>query len=638
MDGRRHVVIGTAGHIDHGKSALIKSLTGTDPDRLKEEKERGMTTDLGFAFLREDVTIIDVPGHERFVRHMLAGASTIDLVLLVIAADDGVMPQTIEHLEILKLLGVSKGIIVVTKIDLVDAEHLEQSIAGIRELVRGTFLENAPVLRVSNADGRGIAELQQLLEQEIAATQAKSDRGIFRMPIDRCFMMKGFGTVIAGTVLSGSLKVGDTVELLPQQKKFKVRGIEVHNQSVASVDTGFRAAINLAGVEREDVARGNVIAQPGYLAPAEFVNANLFVLASARQPLKTFSRVRVHVGTSELLGRVVILEGKAIEPGGKGMVQFRLETPAACDVGDRYVIRTYAPSVTIGGGVVIEPRAAKAKGYDEDLISHLQKIESRDPAVMVEEALDQSVDLPRRCDEIAHDVNLPVATVREIIAELVRGQRVVVVDDKKGFYHSARNHQALKEKILSLLTRYHAANPTRTGMARSELASAISRGLDHTLLAQALSMLAQSGQLRIGDDGRISRADHRVVLDRTLQDVVDRMESLYRNAGFQPPQENSLPNFKLGSAELVKKGYRYLVDTGVLVFLGEGLAMHREVVELARAKLAGFFGKHQEMRVSEFRDLIGASRKFALPLLIYFDTKNITIKRGDVRILSRTGS
>jgi selenocysteine-specific elongation factor len=329
----RHIIIGTAGHIDHGKSSLVKALTGTDPDRLKEEKEREMTIDLGFAFLGDNITFIDVPGHEKFVKNMAAGVSTIDMVLLVIAADDGIMPQTQEHFEILQLLGVNKGIIVITKIDLVEQEWLELVIEEVKDLVKGTFLEGAPVVTVSNTTGEGIAEVKKTILENIQDLEARSDKGMFRLWIDRVFSMKGSSTVIAGTVLSGSCKLGDTVELFPQQRQLRVRRVQVHNKTIEECVTGERAAINLMDIEKTEIERGNMLAPPGYYKPTYMLNAKLNLLASCPYPLKNRTRVRLHLGTGEIIARVVLLEKQDLLPGNSTFVQFRLEAPGIADYG-----------------------------------------------------------------------------------------------------------------------------------------------------------------------------------------------------------------------------------------------------------------------------------------------------------------
>lgn len=633
---KKHIVIGTAGHIDHGKSALIKSLTGTDPDRLKEEKERGMTTDLGFAFYGDEVTIIDVPGHEKFVRHMLAGASTIDFVILVIAADDGVMPQTIEHFEILKLLQIKQGIIVITKIDLVDETHLNTVINDINNLTRDSFLQNVPIIPVSNTTLEGIDKLKTIINELINKIETKKDKGIFYMPIDRCFTMKGFGTVIAGTILSGKIKIGDTVELLPHKKILKIRGIEVHNKKVEEVGIGYRAAINIAGAEKEEIERGNIIAQPKYFEPSLYMNGSLYLLNSAPS-LKSFNRVRLHVGTSEILGRVVILEKKVIEPGEKAMVQFRLETPAICNIGDRFVIRSYTPPVTIGGGVILEPRAEKIKAFDEKMLEHLQKIENQEPIILVEEDLNQSDTIPRRIEEIAKDVNLNHGTVKELLKELLNRNVAIAIDEKRELYYSYKNFMELKNSIVEIIKNYHHNNPTLMGMPRLTLITNLPKGFDNTLFNFTINQLKQEKKISISEDGKISLYDFKVSLNRELEEMVQKLEKIFLNAGFQPPEIEDLIEQKIGTADLIKKAYRYLLDNGTLIFVGEGLTFHKNMVENARAKLMNFLKEHKEIRIAEFRDLLNASRKYALPLLIYFDTKGVTIKRGEVRVLGIGG-
>ncbi|MEO0162453.1 MAG: selenocysteine-specific translation elongation factor [candidate division WOR-3 bacterium] len=628
---KKHIVIGTAGHIDHGKSALIKSLTGTDPDRLKEEKERGMTTDLGFAFFGDDVTIIDVPGHEKFVRHMLAGASTIDFVLLVVAADDGVMPQTIEHFEILKLLQIKRGIIVITKIDLVDQKQIDRVIADIKALTADSFLADAPIVLVSNQTGAGIEDLKRLLKQLIDQTEPKKDKGVFRMPIDRCFTMKGFGTVIAGTVLSGRIKVGDTVELLPQKKELKVRGIEVHNKKVPEVGTGFRAAINIVGAEKEEIERGNVIAQPGFFLPSLFMNGSLYLLNSV-PPLKSFTRIRLHLGTGEFIARVVLLEKKVLEPGEKSMVQFRLESPAVCDIGDRFVIRTYSPPITIGGGVILEPKAEKIKGFDEEILDHLKKLETQEPAVIVEEELNRSLTIPLRVEEIAREVNLPVESVKEIVNGLLEKKTIVLIDEKRGLYYSSKNITKLEEMIREILKTFHNENPTLVGMAKIELMNKLPKGLDHTLFNFLIDSLVKNSKIKATADGKISLFDFQVKVDEAFAEMAKRIEKIYFEAGFQTPTIEAIIVQGIGPVELIKKAYRYLLDNKTLINVGEGVVFHKERVEEAKNKLLNFLKEKKEIRVAEFRDLLNASRKYALPLLIYFDSKGITIKRGEVRV------
>jgi len=632
---KRHIVVGTAGHIDHGKSALIKALTGYDPDRLKEEKERGMTTDLGFAFLGKDVTIIDVPGHEKFVRHMVAGASTIDFVMFVIAADDGIMPQTIEHLEVLKLLEIKKGVIVITKKDLVEEDMLHLVIEDTKKLMIGSFLENAPIVAVSNTTGEGIDNLKKILDELITQTQAKKGRGIFRLPIDRCFTIKGFGTVVAGTVLSGKIKVGDTLELLPYKKKVKVRGIQVHNEKTNEVSTGFRAAVNLVGVEKDEIKRGDIIALPGFYEPSNFLNASLYLLRSAEKPLRNLTRLRIHLETKEILGRIVLFDKKMLQPGNKAMVQFRLEKPAVSDVGDRYVIRTYSPQTTIGGGSIIDPKATKAKGFDEKLIEHLQKVETGDTVVMVEENLLANFEVPQKIDEIAYDLNMPPGEVKTIVETLIIKNKAILLNKTRGLYYSQHNLEKLYAKILDILKDYHKTNPTDIGIPRLELLKNISKAMDKSLINYTLDKMSDQKSIKISSDNKISLFDFTVVLDKELNAAIRKIERLYLDAVYKPPSYKAVLEQKLGDEKIIKKAHRYMIDSGILISVGESIVFHKNYVAQAKEKLIEFLKKNKEIRISQFRDMLGASRKYVLPLLIYFDTHNVTIKRGDVRILGQ---
>ncbi len=635
IESKRHIVVGTAGHIDHGKSALIKALTGYDPDRLKEEKERGMTTDLGFAFLGNDVTIIDVPGHEKFVRHMVAGASTIDFVMFVIAADDGPMPQTIEHLEVLKLLEIKKGIIVITKKDLVEDDWLILVTKDIKKLMIGSFLENAPIVAVSNTTGEGIDNLKKILDELIAQTQAKKDRGIFRLPIDRCFTIKGFGTVVAGTVFSGKIDVGDTLELLPHNKKVKVRGIQVHNEKVGQATTGFRAAINIVGAEKDEIKRGDILTQPGYYEPSNFLNVSLYLLKLAEKPLKNLTRLRIHLGTKEILGRIVLLDKKILQPGDKAMAQFRLEKPAVSDVGDRYVIRTYSPQTTIGGGSVIEPKATKAKGFDEKLIEHLQKVETGDTVTMIEENLLANFEVPQKIDEIAYDLNIPPGEVQAIIDKMISENKAILLDKTRGLYYLQSNFGKLNAKILDVLTNYHKTNPTDIGIPKLELLKNISKAMDKSLMNYALDKMSEQKSIKTSDDNKISLFGFKVTLDKELDAAIRKIEGLYLDAAYKPPSYDAVLEQNLGDEKTIKRAHRYMIDSGSLISVGESIVFHHKYVAEAKENLIEYLKKNKEIRISQFRDLLGASRKYVLPLLIYFDTHDITIKRGDVRILGQ---
>ncbi|MFQ5772833.1 MAG: selenocysteine-specific translation elongation factor, partial [bacterium] len=382
-----HIIIGTAGHIDHGKSALVKALTGVNPDRLKEEKERGLTIDLGFAHLGEKATIIDVPGHEKFIRNMVAGVSTINFVLFVVAADDGVMPQTREHLDILKILQVKHGIIVITKIDLVEEEWLNLVKEDVRNLVQGSFLEIAPMLSVSSITGRGISKLKTTMETQWQQIKRRENKGVFWMPIDRSFTMKGFGTVVTGSVLSGETKVGDSLELLPQKKIVRIRGLQSHGHSVEKVAPGDRAAINLQALAKDQIHRGNVLSVPNYFNVARRLDARLQLLENAPKAIKPNTRVRLHFGTTEVMARISLLNVTKIEPGVSAYVQFHLENPGCTRRLDPFVIRQYSPTTTIGGGIILDANATRHKLADPTVLHKLQALEKENPKEVLEEKL-----------------------------------------------------------------------------------------------------------------------------------------------------------------------------------------------------------------------------------------------------------
>ncbi|MEO0108366.1 MAG: selenocysteine-specific translation elongation factor, partial [candidate division WOR-3 bacterium] len=535
-----HVVIGTAGHIDHGKSALVRALTGTDPDRLKEEKERGMTTDLGFAFYGPRVTIIDVPGHEKFVRHMLAGATTIDLVLMVVAADDGIMPQTIEHFEITRLLGATRGLVALTKRDLVDQERLIRVRAEIEALVTGSYLEGAPIVPVSAATGQGISELRAELDRLIATTPAKPDKGVFRLPIDRSFIMKGFGTVVAGTVLSGRVQVGDRVELLPEGIEVRVRGIQVHNQAVASAGLGERAALNLQGIEREQALRGSVLGTPGFFRPTSFINASLYLLPSAGTPLRNMTRVRLHVGTAEIMCRVALLDERELVPGHEGIVQLRLEDRAVVDCGDRYVVRSYSPQRTIGGGVVLEAAAGKVRRFDQELIASLRSIAKGSPGDIIEQHLLRGGLRAWTTQQIAQQVAYDQADTARLVDELVTsGKAKRIGKEGAELVLHVTNWEKVRVLVLEALAQYHQANPARVGMKRQELRSKLPPET-HPLLFDIVVETLQQEKKLVLEGERVRLASHVIRLDKADQDLAARIEQVYDQAGFSSPSLSEL--------------------------------------------------------------------------------------------------
>jgi len=634
-----HVVVGTAGHIDHGKSALVKALTGTDPDRLKEEKERGMTTDLGFAFLGTDITIIDVPGHERFVRHMLAGASTIDLVVLVVAADDGVMPQTREHFEICRLMGIRKGLIAVNKADLVDSEWVEMVKLDMGEMVKGSFLEGAPMMPVSAITGQGVPELRQAIVDLAGKVEAKPDRGVFRMPVDRNFSMKGFGTVVAGTVLSGHVRVGDTLELLPQKREVKVRGIQRHNQMLEMLGLGERAALNLQGVEREAVVRGHVLSTPGYYTPTTNFNATLYLLKSVEKPLKNLASLKLHIGTAEVMCRVALLDTKELAPGQEALVQVRTEEPVVCDWNDHYVIRTFAPQQTIGGGIVLEANPSKERRFDEDAVKRLRALKSGEAGSVLEQYLLKHRFEARTLVQAAKDLALADADAKEMLDLLLVTNRArkLAFEGKEHLVHEQMVAEA-RAALTATLAQFHKENPLRLGLKRPELRAKAGAGHGHPqaapmsvpLFETVLAALLSEGQVVVEDD-RVRLSSHQIKLGPALEKEYDRLDKLFQETGFSPPSfEEALAGVE---KKLAQQARVALLESGRLIDVGESVALHRDAVARAEQKVRALFARKPELTASEIRQELGTTRKYLIPLLNYLDSRGVTQRKGEVRIL-----
>ena len=624
---QRHVVVGMAGHIDHGKTALVKALTGVDTDRLKEEKERGMTTDLGFAFLGDDVAIIDVPGHEKFVKTMVAGVTSIDVALLVIAADDGVMPQTREHLEILRLLQIPRGLVVLNKVDLVETEWLELVVADIRGLVAGSFLEGAPILPVSAVTGDGILALEEAIRGIVRTAPSRRDKGVFRMPVDRIFSIKGFGTVVAGTVLSGVVHVEDTLELLPQGVPVRVRGIQVHEESVRESSIGLRTAINVHGVEKEMIERGHVVSAPGCFTPTSKVDARLCYLASAPAPLAHRARVRVHLGTSEVIARVHLLDVEVLRPGEPGLVQFHFEQPVIADHGDRFVMRAYSPMTTIGGGEVLDPHPLKHKRFDGAIREQLRRLGDGDPAQVVLDFLQKQVLAPCATEETARATSMPREACRAHLASLEQRSDAVQITPE----HWAASTTV--SRIISLITdslaRFHRENPLRLGIAMAELQSRIKPSPERSLCEYGVRSAVERGTIRFCG-GKLSLPEHAVYLSPEHEKTRQAIARAFLDTPLMPP---SVAEVAHNAGKDGEKILGYLVETGELIRMEEGVVMHRRGVEEAQVKLVEFFRSNQVGTLSELRQHLGISRKYAVPLMVYLDAAGFTRRDGELRRL-----
>lgn len=630
----RHLVVGTAGHIDHGKSELVRALTGTNPDRLKEEQERGITIDIGFAHLDlPDVRLafVDVPGHERFVKNMLAGASGIDLVLLVVAADESIKPQTREHFDICRLLGIRSGLIALTKIDLVDSEIADLVSLEIAEFVRGSFLEDVPVVPVSSRTREGIPALLDALAR-VAARAPERRRGeLLRLPVDRAFTMKGFGTVVTGTLASGSVSEGEEVECLPSGHRARVRGIQVHGLRVALATAGERTALNLQGVSREDVERGEVLVRPGSLEPAAMLDAHVAVLSDAPAPLKDLSRVRFHAGTTEVLARVRVLDGPLIGSGSSGLIQLRLESPVVACPGDRFIIRRYSPARTIGGGEVIDNAPAKHGRNDAGALQWLRSLQGAGyeglPGLVVAAAGMRGValnSLASRCGLTRDEMRARLDTMaKEGQVRVLPGEPVRVV--------SPDALASLGKLVTESLRVFHAGEPLREGLPREDLRARL-RGVPPEVFRAVLDDLLAAGQVKMDLDV-VSLASHRVELDSEEQALLDGIEGRFAAAGLDPPDLEQVLSKRPQARPTEERLLRILVGRGRLHRLPDGRYIHAGALATLRRRLHEFRRESETIDIAAFKDLAGVSRKNAIPLLEFLDAARVTVRRGNERYI-----
>jgi selenocysteine-specific elongation factor len=629
----RHVVVGTAGHIDHGKTSLVKALTGTDTDRLPEEKARGITIDLGFAFLEEPggltVEIVDVPGHERFIKNMLAGVGGIDLAMLVIAADEGVMPQTREHLAICSLLRIRGGLIALTKTDLVEADWLELVREDLAGLTRGTFLQGCPIVPVSARTGQGIDDLRAALRELAAKVPSRASDQLPRLPIDRVFTIRGFGTVVTGTLMAGRLRVDDRIEIFPAGVQAKVRGLQTHGHPVPEASAGQRTAVNLQGVERAAVERGNVVGLAGTLVPSVLVDGTLELLPDAPRPLKTRDRVRFHAGTSEIMARVLLLETAELAPGGTAFARFRLEAPLVAMPGDRFVVRSYSPMVTIGGGTLLDIAPPRFKRKGPALVAHLSLLRDGAPAAVVEEHIRHAGAGGVRVAALSGRVPSGPERLRTLLEGLQGAGRVGAID--RDWYVHPESVSRLRGLLLAALEQFHRSFPLRPGMSREELRG---RGgaPDERVFAHVLDALATEGVVRVDRD-KVRLAAHEVRLSPDQQKVVDRVEQEFLGAAAAPPS----PEEALGRAGVPgdeeHELFQVLVEARRLVRVKESLYFHATALDAIQDKLVAMLRERKEIGPGDIKDLLGISRKYAIPLLEFFDARRVTARVGERRVL-----
>ncbi len=632
----RRVMIGTAGHIDHGKTTLVKALTGIDPSRHPEERARGMSIDIGFAplFVEPDLVagLVDVPGHERFVRNMVAGATGIDLVLLVVAADDGVMPQTREHLAILGILGVRTGVVALTKVDVAGPEGADLAEEDIRGVLAGTFLEGAPIVRVAAPTGQGITELKAALRAAIAAAPPKDVSGIFRLPVQRVFVRKGFGTIVTGIPFSGRVKVGDLVEVVPTGKTGRVRGIQAYGQAADVAEAGHSISMNLTEIGHEEVARGDVVATPGYLHGVTRLEARLRFTGGG--PLKTLTdlaSVRLLVGTAEVTGHLALVGKKALSPGEESFVQLRLESPIVAIPGDRFVLRLESPLVTLGGGVVVGISDRRLRRSRPDIETRLAQAASTlaDPKKRIQavlEAATQPMDLAALCREAV----VESAPAERDLAALAAQKAAFTVGKK--WVSAALWKQAL-EAAAAAVSAFHKANPAQVGIEKAVLREQARLDLDFFSAVAAAAVA--SGRLREAEGGRLALAGHEAKLTGETSGKAAVLEGKFREGGYAPPA----PEEAIAAAGMTPKDGReavnLLLQKGVLVRVGEGIFFHREAVDRAKDLLVRAAEAQGKVESGAFRDQLKTSRKFVIPLLEHFDAQGLTKRVGNERFLRK---
>ena len=626
-------IIGTAGHIDHGKTTVIKRLTGIETDRWEEEKKRGITIDLGFAYFDlpsgQRAGIIDVPGHEKFIKNMLAGVSGIDLVLFVVSADEGIMPQTQEHLDILDLLELENGIVLLNKADLVDQEWLEVITDEVKEKLVGTFLEDAPILPVSAITGQGFDQLTELIQAYAEKMVVEERTGAPRIPVDRVFTSTGFGTIITGTLLDGDLKVGDEVKLFPKEIETKVKNIQVHGDKVDSAHSGQRVAVNLANVKKEEIHRGDVVAYDNTIKSTHMIDGKLKLLASSTRELSNWTRLRLYHGSKEVLCRLVLLDREVLKPGEEAFVQFRLEEKTACRFGDRFVIRFYSPLETIGGGLILDPNAVKHKRFKDDILKDLELKSQGDPSSVIEKALERlSKEFPTLAD-IVKQSGTQEETVKEVLKDLIEADSAYELNGKH-YIHRVFVEQ-MEEKTLRLLNDYHDKYPARSGLKKDELKSKLIQGLSNKVFDGLLALII--GEKNIKMIGNVISLEHfTVTLPARDQKIADQVVKLYKSMGYKPP---NMPEV-FSQLRLSKKDQEiinYLLESRILVRINDNIYLTAEAYDMAKEKLTTFISDEGQIALSDYRDLLDTSRKIAVALLEHFDDIKVTKRVENARVL-----
>jgi selenocysteine-specific elongation factor len=631
---KRHTIIGTAGHIDHGKTALIKALTGIDADRLKEEKDRGITIDLGFAYWRDDVTIIDVPGHEKFIRNMVAGVSTIDFFILVIAADDGIMPQTIEHLEILNFFNIDNGIIAINKSDLADQEWLDLISEEINGLLKGYGLHHLPIVTCSAQTGHNIDILRDEIENKISQLEEITSSRPFRLPIDRSFSIKGFGTVVTGTVLSGNLRKGDEVSLLPANRLLKVRGIQTHTSDVEEVAPGFRAAVNLQGIGKEDIIRGDVICQSKSLMPVtEFTGVLKTVSKIPISKIPNHCQIHAYIGTSECPGELIWYDDRRyLRENQTYHVRIKLHRPLTAARGDAFLVRLHSPVITLAGGKILEVNPNRIRHKETEWVNYFEQMSSEDLTELVEAVILQSglsaVSLSLLQKKFFEDIS----TLSEIVTELAKRKKIRSFKIKKEiFFVHEKSFNELLEDILDFLAQYHTKMAYKPGINQTELINAMDLAwVLPEIIESAITKLVNSREIRL-DQNLIAKIDFKIKMSKDSDEVRHTVLSRLEKSGFAPPTPSELAQEIEVSQDEIKTLMSMLTKENLIIIIQRDFYLHHITWHRLLEFLKNYFSKYPEMQVSALKDFIQTTRKYAIPLFEYLDSEGYTERSGDVR-------
>jgi selenocysteine-specific elongation factor len=633
MGKEKHVIVGTAGHIDHGKSSLVEALTGTNPDRLEEEKRRGITIDLGFAFLSVGTVrfgFVDVPGHERFVRNMLAGAGGIDIVLLVVAADESIKPQTREHFDICRLLGIPRGLVAITKSDLVDADILGLVRLEIEEFVRGSFLEGAPIVPVSARRGEGLDVLKRELLEVAEATLEKDVGRHFRLPIDRSFATKGFGTVVTGTLISGTVKIDDEIEIYPMRKRVRVRGLHSGGQPIEQAVAGQRTAVNVAGIDHTELQRGMVLGQPGIFEPTRKLDARITLLNSAR-PLKNRARAHFHQGSAEAIAEVVLLEGDELEPGRSQLAQLRLDSEVVVLPEDRFILRQFSPVETMGGGIVIDARARRHRKDDQEVRDFLETLETGSREDLLR-ALAEAMPRGLMLEEVRARTGWLEGEIRATAATLVDSKQLRILGEQPFTMASTKAVEECAEALREAVEQFHSANPLLAGIPKQELRGRVGNPRP-PLFEAALTDLTKAGAVAV-QAGLVQRAGRAIALSREEVRAKELIEKEFETAGLTVPSVSAVLGKLSVEASRAEKILQILIREGTLVKVAEDFVFHRTAVARLRDLIASYRRERGDrITVLTFKDLAGVSRKYAIPLLEFLDREHVTRRVGDERVI-----